>query len=186
MRVNCYIVAINYYYLWDSYNGNLPRPSLERPRVFISHQKRDSEAAKVVADYLQDAGIDVYFDQYDSSINRSDPQSVVNAIKRGIENSTHMLVLFSPNTFDSMWVPWEIGYAYNSVATLNVVRLKGVENGNLPEYLKVVKTVMSIYQLNSLIASIKNINRAQLILENTSFSENNPTHMLNNIMYLYE
>lgn len=178
--------GINYYYLWDSYNGNLPRPSLERPRVFISHQKRDSEAAKVVADYLQDAGIDVYFDQYDSSINRSDPQSVVNAIKRGIENSTHMLVLFSPNTFGSMWVPWEIGYAYNSVVTLNVVRLKGVEKGNLPEYLKVVKTVMSIYQLNSLIASIKNINRAQLILENTSFSENNPTHMLNNIMYLYE
>ena len=106
---------------------------MERPRVFISHQKRDSEAAKVVADYLQDAGIDVYFDQYDSSINRSDPQSVVNAIKRGIENSTHMLVLFSPNTFGSMWVPWEIGYAYNSVVTLNVVRLIGVEKGNLPD-----------------------------------------------------
>ena len=72
--------GINYYYLWDSYNGNLPRPSLEKPRVFISHQKKDSEAAKVVADYLQDAGVDVYFDQYDSNINRSDPQSFNNSI----------------------------------------------------------------------------------------------------------
>lgn len=75
---------------------------MEKPRVFISHQKNDSDAARAIADYLQDAGIDVYFDQYDSSINRSDPHSVVSAIKRGIENSSHMLVLFSPNTFGSM------------------------------------------------------------------------------------
>lgn len=178
--------GINYYYLWDSYNGILPRPSLAKPRIFITHQKKDSDAARVVADYLQDAGLDVYFDQYDSSINRLDPQSVVNAIKRGIENCTHMLVLFSPNTFGSMWVPWEIGYAYNSVVTLNVLRLKGVEKDSLPEYLKVIKTVMSVYQLNSLIASLKKIDRNQFILENTSFSESNSTHVLNNIMYLYE
>ena len=135
--------GINYYYLWDSCNGTLPRPSLEKPRVFISHQKKDSEAAKVVADYLQDAGVDVYFDQYDSSINRSDPQSVVNSIKRGIENSSHMLVLFSPNTLGSMWVPWEIGYAYNSPITLGILRMKGVAKDKLPEYLLLenVKTI---------------------------------------------
>lgn len=177
--------GINYYYLRDFYNGNLPRPSLEKPRVFISHQKKDSEAARIIADYLQEAGIDVYFDQYDQSINRADPQSVVNAIKRGIENSTHMLVLFSLNTFDSMWVPWEIGYAYNSVVTLNVLRLKGVDKDKLPEYLKVVNTVMSIFQLNSLISNIRRTNREQLILENSSFSENNATHVLNKIMDLY-
>lgn len=177
--------GINYYYLRDFYNGNLPRPSLEKPRVFISHQKKDSEAARIIADYLQEAGIDVYFDQYDQSINRADPQSVVNAIRRGIENSTHMLVLFSLNTFDSMWVPWEIGYAYNSVVTLNVLRLKGVDKDKLPEYLKVVNTVMSIFQLNSLISNIRRTNREQLILENSSFSENNATHVLNKIMDLY-
>ena len=173
--------GINYYY----YSGNIPRPSLERPRVFVSHQKKDSNAAKVVVDYLQDAGIDVYFDQYDKSINRSDPQSVVSAIKRGIENCNHMLVLFSLNTFESMWVPWEIGYAYNSAITLNVLRFKGVEKEKLPDYLKVVNTVMSIYQLNNLIANIRRTNREQLILENRSFSENNTTHMLNNIMDPY-
>lgn len=177
--------GINYYYLLDSYNYNLPKPSLERPRVFISHQKKDSDAAKNIADYLQDAGIDVYFDQYDKSINRSDPQSVVNAIKRGIENSSHMLVLFSPNTLESMWVPWEIGYAYNSVVKLNVLRLKGVAKDKLPEYLKVANTIMSIYQFNNLIASILGTNREQLILENRSFSENNATHMLNKIMDSY-
>ena len=176
----------NYYHLWNFYNGILPRPSQDKPRVFISHQKKDADTARVIADYLQDSGIDGYFDQYDLSINRSDPQSVVNSIKRGIENSTHMLVLFSSNTFGSMWVPWEIGYAYNSKIMLNVLRLKGVNKDSLPEYLKVVKTVMSIYQLNSLIASLKKITRDQFICENISFAENNPTHVLNNVMYLYE
>lgn len=33
--------GLNYYYLRDSYNGVLPRPTLEKPRVFISHQKND-------------------------------------------------------------------------------------------------------------------------------------------------
>lgn len=177
--------GLNYYYLRDTYNGNLPRPTLEKPRVFISHQKNDSDTARTIADYIQDAGIDVYFDQYDTSINRSDPQSVVSAIKTGIENCSHMLVLFSPNTFESMWVPWEIGYAYNSVVTLNVLRLKGVEKNKLPEYLKVVNTVMSIYQLNSLIARIRRTNRDQIILENRSISENNPMHVLNKIMDSY-
>ena len=177
--------GINYYYLKDRYNGVLPRPTSEKPRVFISHQKKDSDAARTIADYLRAAGIDVYFDQYDNSINRSDPQSVVNAIKRGIENSSHMLVLFSPNTYDSMWVPWEIGYAYNSSVTLNIIRLKGVDKAKLPEYLKVVNTVMSIYQLNNLIASIRRTNRNQLIVEDRSFSESNANHVLNKIMDSY-
>ena len=157
--------GLNYYYLRDRYNGVLPRPTLEKPRVFISHQKNDSDAARAIADYLQDAGIDVYFDQYDSSINRSDPQSVVSAIKRGIENSSHMLVLFSPNTYGSMWVPWEIGYAYNSPVTLGVLRMKGVAKDQLPEYLKVIKLVSDIWDLNQLISHITNTNREQLLSE---------------------
>ena len=96
-----------------------------------------------------------------------------------------MLVLFSPNTYDSMWVPWEIGYAYNSSVTLNIIRLKGVDKAKLPEYLKVVNTVMSIYQLNNLIASIRRTNRNQLIVEDRSFSESNANHVLNKIMDSY-
>ena len=174
--------GINYYYLWDSCNGNLPRPSLEKPRVFISHQKKDSEAAKVVADYLQDAGVDVYFDQYDSSINRSDPPSVVNSIKRGIENSSHMLVLFSPNTLGSMWVPWEIGYAYNSPITLGVLRMKGVAKDKLPEYLKVVKLVSDIWDLNQLISNVTKTSNEQLLREGRIWRYSDSSNPLYNLM----
>lgn len=174
--------GLNYYYLRDSYNGVLPRPTLEKPRVFISHQKNDSDAAGTIADYLQDAGIDVYFDKYDNSINRSDPQSVVSAIKRGIENSSHMLVLFSPNTFGSMWVPWEIGYAYNSSIALGVLRMKGVAKEKLPEYLKVIKLVSDIWDLNQLISNITNISREQLLNEGRIWKYSDSTNPLYRIM----
>ena len=98
--------GINYFsFINERYDNRQTIPVRTKPRVFISHQKKDSDIACVVAEYLLDAGIDIYFDQFDKSIDRSDPHSVVRAIRRGIENSSHMLVLFSINTFGSMWVP---------------------------------------------------------------------------------
>lgn len=157
--------GINYYYLRNTYHDVLPKPSLDNPRVFISHQKKDSDIARKIADYLNEAGVDIYFDQYDSSINRSVPSSVVEAIRYGIENSTHMLVVFSPNTFGSMWVPWEIGYAYNSLVSLNVLRLKSVPKDQLPEYLRVVKVILDIWDLNQLISNLTNVDKDRLLEE---------------------
>ena len=155
----------NYYYLREQYNGVLPKPTVDNPRVFISHQKKDSDIARKIADYLVEAGVDIYFDQYDSSIDRSNSESVVKAIKYGIENSTHMLVVFSPNTLSSMWVPWEIGYAYNSPVTLGVLRIKGVPKNELPEYLRVVKVVSDIWDLNQLISNLTRTERENLLTE---------------------
>lgn len=155
----------NYYYLRDYYHDALPKASLDSPRVFISHQKKDSDVARKIADYLEEAGVDTYFDQYDMKIDRSNPLSVVNAIKYGIENSTHMLVVFSPNTFSSMWVPWEIGYAYNSQIALNVLRLKDVPRDKLPEYLKVVKVISDIWDLNQLISNLTKSDSDNLLTE---------------------
>lgn len=176
----------NYFYsINEKYNKREPIPVRTKPRVFISHQKKDTDVANTVAEYLLNAGVDIYFDQYDKSINLSDPHSVVTAIRRGIENSSHMLVIFSQNTFGSMWVPWEIGYAYNSSINLNVLRLKGVTKEQLPEYLKVIKMVMSIYQLNDLISNVRGISRDNLLFENRTFSENNASHPLSRVMDSY-
>lgn len=174
--------GLNYFYYPKDAYGRIPKPSLESPRVFISHQKKDSDVAGKIANYLLDAGIDVYFDQYDTSINRADPNSVVNAIRTGIENSSHMLVLISPNTFGSMWVPWEIGYAYNSQVALNVLRLKGVPKDKLPEYLKVVKVILDIWDLNQLISNLTNVTSDQLLTEGRIRKYSDIIHPLSQFM----
>jgi hypothetical protein len=160
------VKGINYFsYLDEKYSKNEYIPARTKPRVFISHQKKDSEVAKAIADYLLDAGIDIYFDQFDKSIDRSNPHSVVTAIQRGIANSSHMLVVFSPNTLGSMWVPWEIGYAYNSPVSLGVLRIKGIPKDELPEYLRIVAIVSDIWDLNQLISNLTKTERDTLITE---------------------
>lgn len=174
--------GLNYFFYPRDAYGRLPKPSTDNPRIFISHQKKDAEVARKIADYLEDAGIDTYFDQYDNSIDRSDPNSVVQAIRTGIENSTHMIVVFSPNTFESMWVPWEIGYAYNSQIALNVLRLKGVAKDKLPEYLKVVKVILDIWDINQFISNLTNIDRNSLLTEGRIRMYSDSIHPLSQFM----
>ena len=78
-------MALNRFYLTE--NSIAQRSGL---CIFISHQKRDADTAKKIADYFITSGIDVYFDEYDTKIDRTRPYSVVSAIKTGIRNSTHM------------------------------------------------------------------------------------------------
>lgn len=132
--------------------------------IFISHQKNDSSAARKIADYLIRAGIDVYFDEYDKSINRSDPKSVVAAIKRGLDASSHLLVLLSNNALKSTWVPWEVGYGYHK----NVVglTLKEVARVTLPEYLQVIPIVKGTMSLNTFVSGLVGVGQEAMINEN--------------------
>ena len=52
--------------------------------VFISHKKEDADFCRAIANYLMSEGIDVYFDEYDKSINLSKPETVVRSIERGL------------------------------------------------------------------------------------------------------
>lgn len=64
--------------------------------VFLSHQQKDKDVCRKIADYLMAADIDVYFDEYDEDLKfyrqANDPKGVVDSIKKGINNSSHMLV----------------------------------------------------------------------------------------------
>src|SRR5690242_18221248 len=95
--------------------------------VFISYQQKDKAEARKVADYLQNAGIDVYLDVYDKELRihhqSNNPKKVTEAICSGINNSSHMLVVISPNTVQSSWVPFEIGYGFDKT-DLGVLCLK--------------------------------------------------------------
>lgn len=100
--------------------------------VFISHKMEDAAYCRVIADYLMSIGVDVYFDEYDTTINKNNPMSVVKAIERGIAASSSMLCVATPNTLKSKWVPWEIGNGFSKRIPLYVLRAK-----TLPPYTKV-------------------------------------------------
>ena len=57
-------MALNRFYLTE--NSIAQRSGL---CIFISHQKRDADTAKIIADYFITSGIDVYFDEYDTTVH---------------------------------------------------------------------------------------------------------------------
>jgi TIR domain len=122
--------------------------------VFISHQKADKDICRSIANYLISAGIDVYFDEYDQDLRianqTQNPKAVTKAILKGIQNSSHMLCVVSPNTLDSKWVPFEVGFGYDKTK-LGVLLLKGIKKEQLPDYIRAVDLIVpSIWHLNYL------------------------------------
>jgi hypothetical protein len=151
-------------------------------KVFISHQKSDRDAAKKIADYLKSVGIDVYFDEFDKELQQADaannPKGVVAAIKKGINSSTHMLCIISPNTLTSKWVPFEVGYGYDTT-DLATLTLKGIKNDELPDYIKTKPIIRDIYDINRFVE--KYVGRP--ILERKMFSDHSSLlHPLNRVM----
>lgn len=161
------MTGTNYIYFRDDYRFK------HQNCIFISHQKADRKPAKEIADFLISKGIDVYFDEYDQSIDRSNPDKLTAAIQRGIDFSKYMLILISPNTLYSKWVPWEVGYGYDKVE-MSVLTLKGIKEELLPEYLMTTKVRRNYNALRSLINEIKPelINESQV----RYFSANHPLY----------
>jgi len=151
-------------------------------KVFISHQKKDRDEAEKIAKYLKRVGIDVYFDEYDRELqiatSNNDPKAVVGAIKKGINNSTHMLCIISKNTLTSKWVPFEVGYGYDKTDLATVV-LKGIKNYELPDYIKVAPIIRDIYDITNFAKNHGN----KYILEAKMYSDyNDVNHPLSDVM----
>ncbi|WP_417872658.1 toll/interleukin-1 receptor domain-containing protein [Xanthomarina gelatinilytica] len=175
-------MALNRYYSSTKYDSRSKIISLGIKCIFISHQQKDKDAAKKIADYLINAGIDVYFDAYDGDLKinhqANNPKAVTDSIKKGINNSSHMLVLVSPNTLYSTWVPFEVGYGYDKTA-LYVLCLKGIKKGGLPEYIRAAKIIRDIWDINSFISNVTNKKEELLFESKKMFSHrevNNPLH----------
>ncbi|BAU55419.1 toll/interleukin-1 receptor domain-containing protein [Mucilaginibacter gotjawali] len=178
-------MALNRYYYPTKYDSRSQAISLGVKCVFISHQQKDKEPANKIADYLMAAGIDVYFDAYDNDLKihyqSNNARAVTDAIRKGINNSSHMLVLVSPNTLHSTWVPFEIGYGFDKT-DLYVLCLKGIQKGGLPEYVKTAKIIRDIYDLNNVTSDISGLGKEVLLKSNRIEEYNSYANPLYSIM----
>ena len=131
------------------------------PCIFISYQRDDENYAKDIADYINKQKIDVYFDLNDKDLkfhNQNDnPKEVVNSISKGLNQSDYMLVIISPDTKNSVWVPFEVGYAFETKGdNMKTLRHKGISKSSLPQYLKVKEMLNGTLSLDIFLQKIKN------------------------------
>lgn len=165
----------NYFVLSES-EKNLFTYSSTQPCVFISHKKEDTDFARHLSDYVMDKGINVYFDENDPIFvkEHKSPDDVVNAIKKGLEKSTHMIVVLSKMTLESNWVPWEVGFASAKDKEYRLLRLNDV-NGVIPEFYTIAKILNDYDDLDKYLSSIK---RSQTNNTIPNIGEINKRHLL--------
>lgn len=100
-------------------------------KVFISHQKKDSEIASQIYSRLRMYNIEAYLDTFDESLT-ANSKALTEHLKEIVRRSSDILVVMSENTKTSWWVPFEIGIAANQ----NLPTVTYLQNYvTLPEYL---------------------------------------------------
>jgi hypothetical protein len=171
----------------------------DRPCVFLSHKREDKNECRKIAEYLKEAQIDYYLDELDQELQQAaqqgNPLLITESIKKGIRESTHMLVVVSEKTYKSHWVPFEIGYGHSAILDksleegikenrikLSVLTLKDISEKNLPDYLQVAFIIRGTKSLNDYISQITNKLEKSLINESRLFSNIQMNHPLDDVL----
>lgn len=165
----------------------------KRACVFLSHKKEDKPACRKIAEYLSKAKIDYYLDEEDSSLQQAvgsdDAHKITESIKKGIKESSHMLVVVSEKTYKSQWVPFEVGYGHSSLVDgtndklkLSILTLKDLSKKDLPTFMQVGNVLRGTKSLNQYISQVSNRLEKSMISETRLFSHSKQNHPLDNVL----
>lgn len=171
----------------------------KRPCVFLSHKKEDKKECRKIAEYFKEARIDYYLDELDLNLQQASLENnlelITESIKKGIRESTHMLVIVSEKTYRSQWVPFEVGYGHSAILDkgldeklkekkikLSVLTLKDISEKSLPGYLQVAHIIRGIESLNRYISKISSSLEKTLVLEGRILSSFQSHHPLDDVL----
>lgn len=102
--------------------------------VFLSHWHDDKEFVKDVIGFLAQFGQTVYIDWLDNNMPRTTSATTASLLKQKIRVSKKFIVLATPNSIESIWIPWELGIADGTKGLSNIAILPVVQySGTWPE-----------------------------------------------------
>lgn len=100
--------------LTQSINENLYKSShitTQGKTVFLSHSTQDHDYVVGVIQLLEKHGATTYVDDGDERLPKTPNQETANVLKQSIASCPRFIVIVSPNSFQSRWIPWELGLA---------------------------------------------------------------------------
>jgi hypothetical protein len=134
----------------SSKNYNISVKSLNEALVlniktaFLCHSHKDKDLAEGLQVIFQEHGLKLYIDWQDVEMPDEPDKTTADCIKSKIKSLDLFIFLATPNSIESNWCPWEIGYAdaakYNNDIIIIVTQDKsGNFYGN--EYLRLYKQI---------------------------------------------
>lgn len=79
--------------------------------MFLSHSHKDRDLIQPAIVFLRSHGVKVYVDWMDQGMPDVISGETAKKLKERIRQQKKFLVLVTENSKDSLWVPWELGYA---------------------------------------------------------------------------
>ena len=83
--------------------------SLPGKNVFLSHMTADDDLVAGAIYVLEQNGGQVYVDHQDPSLSGSDCVTIADHLRKVIRACRRFVMLASPKSKDSKWIPWELG-----------------------------------------------------------------------------
>ncbi len=112
-------------------------------KVFISHYQDDSAIASQVESFLKALRVNAYLDVLDNTLT-GNGAALTAHLKAEMNQCTDLLVVMSMRTYQSSWVPFEIGMAaHKDLPTVTYL----TQNVALPEYLDFWPRIKYLEQL---------------------------------------
>ena len=91
-------------------NDSLRKSAALLPRrVFLSYSHYDEDRVRGVEQFINDFGAGVYVDRGDDRLPKPPSPKTAEILRGEIARSPRFLVLLSPMSYQSGWIPWELG-----------------------------------------------------------------------------
>ncbi|MFZ2277656.1 MAG: toll/interleukin-1 receptor domain-containing protein [Prosthecobacter sp.] len=110
------------------------RASVFASSVFLAHSSADKEDLPNVIGFLERHGARVYIDKADKDLPQKTSTETGLKLKERISQCSKFIVLVTPNSKNSRWIPWELGIADEKKKLQNVALLPDVGNQINPEW----------------------------------------------------
>lgn len=119
--------------------------------VFLSHRHtEDKSLIEKVKGFFAEQGASVYIDWLDNDMPKVTSAETAEKLKKKITQCKKFVILATPESIESIWIPWEIGLAdqikkFPNIAILPIVNDE--TNWDQREYYRLYSYIMEIGQV---------------------------------------
>lgn len=98
--------------------------------VFLSHSSKDNDILPGVIRILEIHGGKVYADVRDPELDKSDFTATAARLREAVRHCSKFVLLVTPRTKNSKWIPWELGLGDGASNDKNVALFPSAEQSN--------------------------------------------------------
>ncbi|SMG31598.1 toll/interleukin-1 receptor domain-containing protein [Arenibacter troitsensis] len=108
-----------------SVNESLRSDEKIEKQVFLSYRRKDSQFVRPIVNILKSLGVKIYIDYLDDTLPDKPSSETAAILRSRIKASDKFILMATPNSSESKWIPWELGLGdgfidYQHVAILPI------------------------------------------------------------------